>query len=164
MGREKMPVTPAIRMLRQYKVAYMDHPYTYEEKGGTAVCARELGVDEHAIIKTLVMEDEKGSPLLVLMHGDLQVSTKNLARTVGAKSILPCAAEVANRHTGYPVGGTSPFGTRKAMPVYMEETILELPTVYVNGGRKGYLVGMRPAEMVRLLKPLLVSVSQPTAP
>ena len=160
MGKEKVPVTPAVRMLRQNKVDYSDHPYTYEEKGGTAVCARELGVDEHAVIKTLVMEDEAGRPLLVLMHGDCQVSTKNLARHLGVKAVRPCAPEVANRHTGYMVGGTSPFGTRSKMPVYMERSIMDVPRVYINGGRKGYLVGMDPREVVRLLNPELVSASQ----
>src|SRR5512146_1946320 len=125
MTREKTPVTPAVRHLRAAKVPFTDHLYAYEEKGGTAVSARELGVDEHAVVKTLVMEDEGGAPLIVLMHGDRQVSTKALARQIGRKAIQPCRPEVANRHTGYLVGGTSPFGTRKSMPVYMERTIAE---------------------------------------
>jgi Cys-tRNA(Pro) deacylase len=161
VSREKTPVTPATRLLRQQKVEFTDHLYAYEEKGGTAVSARELGVDEHAVIKTLVMEDEKGGPLLVLMHGDRQVSTKNLARTLNVKSISPCSPEAANKHTGYLVGGTSPFGTRKSMPVYMERTIADLPRIYINGGQRGYLVGMSPQELVRVLKPTLVSAAQP---
>jgi len=163
MGKEKIPVSPAVRMLRQFKVEYSDHPYTYEEKGGTAVCARELGVDEHAVIKTLVMEDDRGNPMIVLMHGDLQVSTRNLARHLGVKIVRPCTPEVANRHTGYQVGGTSPFGARKTMPVYLEASILEMPRAYINGGRKGYLVGMDPKDIVRLLSAELVNVSQPAA-
>lgn len=120
--------------------------------------ARELGVDEHCVIKTLIMEDEARQPLVVLMHGDYQVSTKELARVMGVKSVAPCTPEVANRHSGYQVGGTSPFGTRRAMPVYMEGTILELPQIYINGGKRGFLVAMDPQEVVRLLKPVLVRV------
>ena len=145
MGRDKVPVTAAVRELRAHKVEFTDHLYEYEEKGGTAVSARELGVAEHAVVKTLVMEDEGRRPLVVLMHGDLKVSTKELARIIGVKTISPCSPETANRHTGYVVGGTSPFGTRKKMPVYMEHTILELPKIYINGGRRGYLVGIAPA-------------------
>jgi Cys-tRNA(Pro) deacylase len=156
---EKAPVTAAVRLLRQHKAAFTDHLYSYEEKGGTAVSSRELGVDEHAVIKTLVMEDDGRQPLIVLMHGDREVSTKNLARHVGVKSIAPCSPETANRHSGYMVGGTSPFGTRKAMPVYMEASILNLPKIYVNGGRRGYLIGISPQLVVDILKPELVNVS-----
>lgn len=158
MSREKPPVTPAVRFLRERGVEFTDHLYAYEEHGGTAVSARELGVDEHAVVKTLVMEDERGNPLLVLMHGDRQVSTRNLARTVGVKSIAPCKPEVALKHSGYVVGGTSPFGTRRALPVYLERTVLELPRIYINGGKRGYLVGMKPEDLVRILQPVLVQV------
>lgn len=159
MAKEKTPVTAAVRLLRQQRVDFSDHLYEYEEKGGTAVSARELGVDEHCVIKTLVMEDERQQPLIVLMHGDRQVSTKELARQVGCKTIQPCLPEVANRHSGYLVGGTSPFGTRKAMPVYCEESILSCPKIYLNGGKRGYLVGMAPTELVRLLQPQRVQVA-----
>ena len=159
MGKEKMPVTAAIRVLRAAGVAWTEHPYDYEEKGGTAVSARELGVDEHCVVKTLVMEDDRKRPLVVLMHGDRQVSTKALARAVGAKSVSPCSPDTAARHSGYAVGGTSPFGTRHGMPVYMEETILALPKIYINGGRRGFLVGMSPGDVVRILSPRLVKVA-----
>jgi len=159
LGREKMPVTAAVRALRAAGVVYTEHPYNYEEKGGTAVSARELGVDEHCVVKTLVMEDDRKRPLVVLMHGDRQVSTKELARAIGARAVAPCSPETASRHSGYVVGGTSPFGTRHAMPVYMEETILELPKIYINGGRRGFLVGMSPWEVVRILSPVPVRVA-----
>lgn len=159
MSKEKIAVTPAVRMLRAEKAQFVPHLYNYEEKGGTAVSARELGVDEHCIIKTLIMEDDARQPLVVLMHGDCQVSTKELARVLGVKSVAPCSPEVANRHSGYLVGGTSPFGTRRTMPVYMEETIHELPQIYINGGKRGFLVAMDPQEVVRLLKPVLVRVA-----
>jgi Cys-tRNA(Pro) deacylase len=158
MAKDKTPVTPAVRLLRQEQVAFTAHPYAYEEKGGTATSARELGVDEHAVIKTLIMEDDGKNPLIVLMHGDGQVSTKELARVIGARSVTPCAPAVADKHSGYQVGGTSPFGTRKAMPVYLEETILELPKIYINGGKRGFLVGLDPQAVVRLLKPTMVKV------
>ena len=158
MSRGKAPVTTAIRELRTHQVAFTDHLYEYEEKGGTEVSARELGVDEHAVVKTLVMEDEAHNPLVVLMHGDLKVSTKELARIVGVKTISPCNPDIANKHSGYVVGGTSPFGTRRKMPVYMEQTILVLPKIYINGGKRGYLVGIDPKEAVRLLSPTLVKV------
>lgn len=158
MSREKAPVTAAIRELRASKVEFSDHLYEYEEKGGTAVSARELGVDEHAVVKTLVMEDESRNPLVVLMHGNLKVSTKELARIIGVKTIAPCNPDIANKHSGYIVGGTSPFGTRRKMPVYMEETILELPKIYINGGKRGYLIGVDPKEVVRILGPKLVKV------
>jgi len=158
MAKDKTPVTPAVRLLRQEQVSFTAHPYDYEEKGGTAVSARELGVDEHAVIKTLIMEDDRKNPLIVLMHGDRQVSTKELARVIGARSVTPCAPAVADKHSGYQVGGTSPFGTRKPMPVYLEETILDLPKIYINGGKRGFLVGLDPQEVVQLLKPMLVRV------
>ena len=159
MAKVKLPVTAAVRVLRSAGVAYGEHPYNYEEKGGTAVSARELGVDEHCVVKTLVMEDERKNPLVVLMHGDRQVSTKELARQIGVKSVTPCTPDTANRHSGYLVGGTSPFGTRKQMPVYLEQSILELPVVYINGGSRGFLVSMPPAELVRVLKPVQVNVA-----
>ena len=159
MSKEKAPVTPAVRFLRSHKVEFTDHLYTYEEQGGTAVSARELGVDEHCVIKTLVMEDERKDPLIVLMHGDCQVSTKELARVLGKKVVQPCPPDTANKHTGYLVGGTSPFGTRRHMPVCLEETILDLPRIYLNGGKRGYLVGMSSSELMRLLAPTLVRVA-----
>ncbi len=157
--KEHISETPATQFLRKQQVAFSEHPYAYEEKGGTAVSARELGVDEHAVVKTLVMEDEFAKPLIVLMHGDRKVSTKELARQVGCKKIEPCKPEVANRHTGFLVGGTSPFGTRKTMPVYVEKTILELPLIYINGGRRGYLIGISPQELPRLLEARAVEVA-----
>ena len=157
-----LPVTNAIRVLREHRVAWTDHPYAYEERGGTAVSARELGVAEHACIKTLVMEDDARRPMIVLMHGDREVSTKKLARAIGTKSVQACTPDVADRHSGYQVGGTSPFGTRRAMPVYLQRTIVDLPYLYVNGGRRGYLVGMPPRELVRVLAPALVDIA--TAP
>lgn len=159
MTKEKAPVTPAVRQLRGAGIEFTDHLYEYEEKGGTAVSARELGVEEHSVVKTLVMEDEGKNPIVVLMHGDKQISAKELARVIGVKSIVPCSPETANRHTGYMVGGTSPFGMRKPLPVYMERTILELQRIYINGGKRGYLVGMSPAGVVRLLAPTLVDVA-----
>jgi len=159
MAKEKAPVTPAVRFLRDHKVNFTDHLYSYEEKGGTAVSSRELGVDEHCVIKTLVMEDERKEPLIVLMHGDRQVSTKELARILGKKSLQPCSPDMASKHTGYLVGGTSPFGTRRQLPVCLEETILSLPRIYLNGGKRGYLVGMASQELVRLLAPTLVRVA-----
>jgi Cys-tRNA(Pro) deacylase len=158
MAKDKTPVTPAVRMLRAAGVSFTEHPYAYEGKGGTAVSARELGVDEHAVVKTLIMEDERKSPLIVLMHGDRQVSTRELARVMGVKSVAPCTPDTALKHSGYQVGGTSPFGTRKQMPVYLEESILELPRIYINGGKRGFLVGIDPKDVVRLLKPTMVKV------
>jgi len=151
MAQEKYPVTPAIRVLRQHKVDFSHHPYDYEEHGGTAVSSRELGVDEHCVIKTLIMEDEAKRPLVVLMHGDREVSTKNLARLIGVKTITPCTPDVASKHSGYMVGGTSPFGTRKIMPVYLQASILDLPKIYINGGKRGYLVGIAPQVLLQLL-------------
>lgn len=161
MIKEKPPVTLAVRALRTARVDFSDHLYEYEEKGGTAVSARELGVDEHTVIKTIIMEDEDKNPLVVLMHGDLEISGKELARFIGVKTIIPCTPETATKHTGYLVGGTSPFGTRKSMPIFMEETILELPKVYINGGKRGYLVGLSPKDIQRLLQPKLVKVGIP---
>ena len=159
MSKEKFPVTPATRLLREHNSIFTGHLYPYEEHGGTAHSARCLGVDEHCVIKTLIMENERRQPLIVLMHGDRKVSTKELARLLGVKTITPCEPAVANKHSGYLVGGTSPFGTRKAMPVYMEASILELPLIYLNGGKRGFLVGLTPAEAQRLLRPALVNVA-----
>lgn len=143
--------TPATQMLRAHKVEFTEHPYDYVEHGGTEESARQLGLDEHAVVKTLVMQDQDAKPLIVLMHGDCKVSTKNLARQIGAKSVEPCKPEVANRHSGYLVGGTSPFGTKREMPVYIEETILALPRIAINGGRRGYLVQLAPEVCTHLL-------------
>ncbi|HBF38521.1 MAG TPA: Cys-tRNA(Pro) deacylase [Firmicutes bacterium] len=162
MTKEKFPVTAAVRFLRQNKVEFQDYLYEYEDRGGTAGAARELGFDEHLMVKTLIMEDEHKAPLIILMHGDLEVSTKELARILGVKSIAPCAPEIANKYSGYLVGGTSPFATRRAMPVYLEETLLELPKIYINGGKRGYLVAMNPSELVRLLHPTMVKVGIPS--
>ena len=158
MGKERASVTPAVRALRDHGVEFIESPYRYVEKGGTAVSAEELGVDEHSVVKTLVMEDEEKHPLIVLMHGDREVSTKEMARLMGVKRVSPCSPETAHRHTGYMVGGISPFGVRKAMPIYMEETILDLPRIYINGGRRGFLVGLDPRDLVRVLDPTMVSV------
>ena len=143
--------TPATQFLRRHGVAFTEHVYDYVEHGGTAESARQLGVPEHEVVKTLVMQDERARPLVVLMHGDRQVSTKNLARAIGAKAVEPCAPEVAQRHSGYLVGGTSPFGTKKPMPVYVEASVLALPRVCINGGRCGYLVGIAPQVLTELL-------------
>ena len=151
--------TPATNFLARHGVAYTEHFYEYVEHGGTTVSSSALGVPEHEVVKTLVMETDKAAPLIVLMHGDRKVSTKELARVAGAKRIFPCKPEVAQRHSGYLVGGTSPFGTRKAMPVYVEESILALPRIVLNGGRRGYLLGMAPQELVRVLEPVLVDVA-----
>ena len=159
--KEHISETQATQFLRKHQVAFTEPPYEYEEHGGTAVSARELGVPEHDVVKTLVMQDEAARPLIVLMHGDCKVSTKNLARAIGCKSVEPCKPEVAQRHTGYMIGGTSPFGTRKAMPVYVEESILALEKMYINGGRRGYLVGIAPQVAVALLgaKPVQCALS-----
>ena len=143
--------TPATQWLRQAGVEFSEHTYDYVEHGGTAESARQIGMPEHAVIKTLVMQDERAQPLIVLMHGDRQVSTKNLAREVGVKSIEPCKPEVAQRHSGYLIGGTSPFGLRKAMPIFVEASVLDLPRICINGGRRGFLVGMAPRVLVDLL-------------
>jgi Cys-tRNA(Pro) deacylase len=157
MSRDNFPITPAVRLLRDHQVIFSGHLYDYEEKGGTAVSARELGVDEHCVIKTLVMEDEHKNPLIILMHGNLQVSTKELARQTGVKQITPCSPDTAMKQTGYMVGGTSPFGARKPLPVYMEATIAALEIIYINGGKRGFLVSMTPAELIRVLKPIPVT-------
>lgn len=149
--KEHVSETPATQFLRRHGVAFTEHVYDYVEHGGTAESSRQLGVDEHAVVKTLVMQDQDAKPLVVLMHGDRQVSTKNLARQIGAKKVEPCKPEVAQRHSGYQVGGTSPFGTRKEMPVYVEETVLQLPRICINGGRRGYLVGIEPGVLLALL-------------
>lgn len=149
--KEHISETPATQMLRKHGIVFSEHPYHYEEHGGTGVSARELGVDEHHVVKTLVMQDEAARPLIVLMHGDCKVSTKNLARGIGCKSVEPCKPEVATRHSGYQIGGTSPFGTRKVLPVYVEHSIVELETIYINGGRRGYLVGISPRVLLDLL-------------
>ncbi|MDZ4183368.1 MAG: Cys-tRNA(Pro) deacylase [Desulfuromonadales bacterium] len=159
MAKEKFPVTTAIRALREGKIPFTEHLYPYEEKGGTATSARELGVDEHCVIKTLVMEDDKKKPLIILMHGDCQVSTKELARQIGARSVVPCTPEAANRHTGYLVGGTSPFGTKQSLPIYVEASILDLDRIYINGGKRGFLVALAPQDLVKLLKPTAVTVA-----
>jgi Cys-tRNA(Pro) deacylase len=155
---QNSPETPATRFLKRMGIAYSSHLYEYEEHGGTRVSARELNVPEHCVVKTLVMEDERHQPLIVLMHGNMRVSTKELARQAGRKHIEPCKPEIANRHSGYLVGGTSPFGTRKNMPIFMEKSIQDLPLIYVNGGRRGFLVGVHPHDIVRHLKPALVQV------
>ena len=159
MARQKLPATPATRFLKQHNINFTAHLYAYEDKGGTAVSARELGVDEHAVIKTLIMEDENRNPLIVLMHGDHEVSTKQLARLADCKSVSPCPPERADKNSGYQVGGTSPFATRRSMPVYMEQSILALETIYLNGGKRGFLVGIAPQRVVELLQPTLVNVA-----
>lgn len=155
---DKYPMTLAIRELQKHKVEFTHHLFPYQEKGGTAHSSKELGVAEHAVVKTLIMENEQKEPLVVLMHGDMQVSTKQLARFLNVKTIQPCKPEVADRHSGYQVGGTSPFGTRKTMPVYMEESILQLERIYINGGKRGYLVGISPLDVQKILHPTLVHV------
>ncbi|HRC57988.1 MAG: aminoacyl-tRNA deacylase [Myxococcales bacterium] len=155
----KHPVTLAIRALRAANVAFVPHLYPWEPHGGTAASARALGVDEHRVIKTLIFENERQSPLCILMHGDREVSTKNLARQLGCKETAPCRPEVADRHSGYQVGGTSPFGLRRAMPVYLQQTIAALPVLYINGGARGFLVELAPAELLRVLAPTLVDVA-----
>jgi Cys-tRNA(Pro) deacylase len=157
----KFPVTMAVRALRGQKVPFEPHLYDWEPRGGTRASSQALGVDEHLVIKTLIFEDEQKQPLCVLMHGDREVSAKNLARFLGRKQVGPCAPEVADRHSGYQVGGTSPFGLRRAMPVFMERTIGDLPRLYINGGARGFLVEMAPADVVRVLSPTLVEVAVP---
>jgi len=149
---EYVSETPATAVLRRAGVVFSEHPYDYVERGGTAESARQLGVNEHAVIKTLLMQDESARPLIVLMHGDRQVSTKNLAREIGRKKIEPCVPDVAQRHSGYQIGGTSPFGTRKPLPVFVEAGVLALPMIYINGGRRGYLVGIAPTVLTVLLQ------------
>jgi Cys-tRNA(Pro) deacylase len=159
MTKEKIPTTPAILALKAQAADFTLHTYPYEERGGTKRGASLLGVDEHIVIKTLVMEDETGKPLIILMHGDKEVSTKSLARTLGVKSISPCKPAIAEKHTGYKVGGTSPFGTKKAMPFYMEATIANVPEIFINAGSRGLLAQISSAELVRILKPVSVSVA-----
>lgn len=154
-----MADTQATVFLKANKVAYTVHEYAYVEHGGTEVSAQSLDVPEHSVVKTLVMQDEDAKPLIVLMHGDRKVSTKNLARQAGRKRVEPCKPEVAQRHSGYQVGGTSPFGTKKRMPIYLERTVLGLEKIYINGGRRGFLVGIAPGELVRTLAPVLVDVA-----
>jgi Cys-tRNA(Pro) deacylase len=153
------PVTQAVRALRAAKVAFVPHLYPWEPRGGTAASSAALGVDEHLVIKTLIFEDDARRPLCILMHGDREVSAKNLARHLGVKQVAPCAPEVADRHSGYQVGGTSPFGLRRPMPIYLERTIAELPRLYINGGARGFLVELAPADLVRVLVPTLVDVA-----
>jgi len=155
----KHPVTMAIRALRTAGVAFEPHTYAWHAHGGTAASAAALGADEHAVIKTLIFEDDRAQPLCILMHGDREVSAKQLARIVGAKTVAPCAPQVADRHSGYQVGGTSPFGLRRAMPIHLERTIAELPRIYLNGGARGFLVAIDPRELVRVLAPILVDVA-----
>ena len=153
MGRkEHVSETPATACLREHGVPFSEHVYDYVEHGGTAESSRQLGVDEHSVVKTLVMQDEDAKPLIILMHGDREVSLKNLARQIESKRVEPSKPEVAERHTGYRVGGTSPFGTRKALEIFVERSVLSLPLIYINGGRRGYLVGIDPRVLVDLLK------------
>lgn len=160
MSKKKTPVTPAVRVLRAAGVEFADHLYDYQERGGTAVSSQALGVEEHHVIKTLVFEDEEKRPLLVLMHGDLEVSAKSLARTMGVKSVSPCAPQVAERHTGYKVGGTSPFGTKRSLPVYAEASIRLLDRIFINGGARGYLVSLCPSALDQVCRPTWVQVAQ----
>ncbi len=155
----KIPVTAAIRVLRRHQAVFTEHLYDYENKGGAWQGARTLGIEVHRVVKTLVMEDEHNQPLIVLMHGDKQVSAKELARLIGVKSLAPCDPQIANKHTGYLVGGISPFGARRTMPVYMEASIMDLNYVYINGGKRGFLVGMLPDQLCHILQPTLVQVA-----
>ncbi|MXR37960.1 Cys-tRNA(Pro) deacylase [Craterilacuibacter sinensis] len=159
MAKDKTPVTQAVRLLREHGITFSDHLYKYEERGGTRVSAQELGVDEHCVVKTLVMEDEHKKPLIVLMHGDREVATGLLARAIGVKKVMPCDPKTADKHSGYQVGGTSPFGTRHAMPVYMQASIADLPRIYINGGKRGYLIGIDPADVVKVLNATLVEAA-----
>lgn len=159
MSKEKIPSTPAILALKEKGADFTLHTYAYEERGGTKVSSQKLGTDEHCVIKTLVMEDESSEPLIILMHGDKEVSTKALARTLNVKSITPCKPNVAQKHTGYFVGGTSPFGTRKSLSIYMEKSIAALPYILINAGSRGLLAKMSPSELIRILEPCEVSVA-----
>lgn len=159
MAKLKIPATQAIRELKKHKIKFVPRPYKYEEKGGTKVSARELGVDEYQVIKTLVMEDEQGQALIMLMHGSCEVSLKHLARQLKVKQINPCPADKADRLTGYQTGGISPFGSKQQLPVYLEESILRLEKICINGGRRGLLVELEPAAIVKILDPQLVSVA-----
>jgi Cys-tRNA(Pro) deacylase len=161
MAKDKLPVTPGIRMLRERGINFKECPYKYEERGGTEVAARELGVDEHQVIKTLVMEDERKKAFIVLMHGDKEVSTKALARVLDVKTVTPCDAAKAEKLTGYLVGGISPFGMRKPLPVFVEASVLSLPWIYINAGKRGLLVELSPGDLDKALKPLTpVSVAR----
>ena len=155
-NEDRPPETPATKFLHKHHIAHSNHLYAYEEHGGTRVSSRELNVAEHAVVKTLVMEDENSKPLIVLMHGDRKVSTKELARQLDVKKVTPCTPEDAYRHTGYFVGGCSPFGTKKNLPICLEKTILDLPLIYINGGQRGYLVGVHPHDILRFLQPKVV--------
>jgi len=155
---EKFPVTPVTRLLDSKKIYYGKHLYEYEEKGGTKLSSKKLGVDEHTVIKTIVLEDDSKKPLIVLMHGDMEISTKNLARFLGVKIVNPCTPETAQKHTGYLVGGTSPFATKKQLPIYMEKSILDLEKIYINGGKRGFLISIPPQVIIDLLNPVLVEV------
>lgn len=159
MTKEKFSTTPAVLALKAQNADFTLHSYPYEERGGTKTAASKLMIDEHRIIKTLVMEDETGKPFIILMHGDKEVSTKSLARAIGTKSVAPCNPAVAEKHTAYKVGGTSPFGTKKALPIYMEQTIADLPEIFINAGSRGLLARMPSAELMRILKPIAVSVA-----
>jgi Cys-tRNA(Pro) deacylase len=159
MSKEKFPTTQAIRSLKHHKIAFSIQTYTYEEKGGTAVAARELNLDEHRVVKTLVMEDENGHPFLILMHGDNKVSTKALARALGVKTVSPCDPKVAQKHTGYFVGGTSPFGTKKPLRIYIEKTIIDLKKIYINAGKRGLLAEISPNDLMKTLNPTAVNVA-----
>lgn len=158
-AKKKEPVTQAVRVLRTAGIAFFGHPYDYLDGGGTAHSARELGVEEHCVVKTLIMEDETGKPLIMLQHGDREVATGLLARALGVKRIQPCDPKTADRHSGYQVGGTSPFGTRHPMPVYAEASIAELPRIYINGGKRGYLVALDPKPALALLQAILVQAA-----
>jgi Cys-tRNA(Pro) deacylase len=160
LKKNKFPITSAIRFLREHQVDFIERPYRYEEEGGTELAAKALGVDERLVIKTLVMEDDQRAPFIILMHGDKQVSTKALARTIGVKSVNPCAPQAAFKHTGYMVGGISPFGTKKPLSVYIEESILSLPKIFINAGRRGLLAEMSPADLIKILKPIPVKVAR----
>jgi Cys-tRNA(Pro) deacylase len=159
LAAPRHPVTLAIRALRAAAVPFTPHVYDWEPHGGTAASAAALGVDEHLVIKTLIFEDEARRPLCILMHGDREVSSKNLARALGVKQVAPCAPATADRHSGYQIGGTSPFGLRRAMPIYLQRTIAELPLIYINGGARGFLVALAPTDLIRVLRPTLVDVA-----
>jgi len=159
MSSQKSPVTPAIRQLKVGAVSFSLHPYTYEEKGGTETASAALGVMEHGVIKTLVMEEDSGSPFVMLMHGDKQISAKALARQMGVKTVQPCTPQKAEKITGYTVGGISPFGTRFVLPVYMEASVAELPVIFINAGKRGLLLSMNPRDLMRMLHPVLVTVA-----
>jgi Cys-tRNA(Pro) deacylase len=159
MVKEKFPTTPAILELRAQDAVFTLYSYKYEDKGGTKAAALKLGIAEHSVIKTLIMEDETGKPLIILMHGDNEVSTKSLARSLAVKSVMPCQTQVAQKHTGYKVGGTSPFGTKRKMPIYMEKTIGDLTSIFINAGSRGLLAKMSPGEIIRILQPVMVSVA-----